>query len=182
MIVHNFVNTCSHKEVPIAILVLCVSFLLLRPTLFGTGIVYKLRAFLIFNGVSRKISIPRFPKIVLSLLLLSILWILVIVIRNITTFQVANHILSASTSTSVPNIPAVTTNSEFQLMVRSAPSVDSEIIDRYPPETKFAVECFTNGDNISDGVSESSVWYKVYKRNMWVSSVYVSVDHIVSPC
>ena len=173
-------SICLRKEIPLAILMLCILFLLLRSTTFGTGLAYTLRAFLIFSTCSPQKIIPRFPKIVVLLLVASILWISIIMMRSTNVIRVSNN--ASSTPTPAPIVYAVTTNSELDLMVRSSPSIDSKIIDRYAPNTKFIVECFTNGTEVSDGIIVSSIWYKVYGHNEWVSSVYVSTSRDVLPC
>ena len=180
MVVHYLLPIYLRKEIPLTILMLCILFLLLRSTTFGTGLAYTLRAFLIFNSCSPQKVIPRFPKIVVLLLVVSVLWISIIMMRSMNVLRVSGS--ASSTPTPVPIIYAITTNSELDLMVRSDPSVDSEIIDRYSPNTKFIVECFANGTEVSDGVIVSSIWYKIYGHDEWVSSVYVSTSRDVLPC
>lgn len=187
---------CSHKEILwlIAVCCLCLLFLLLRSTTTGIALAYRLRAYLIFKEFRRRGRglpshaypevIPKFPKMVGALMLISVIWITIIVVRDIKLSQTNAHTISTTSSmaTSISTAPAMTTNSELDLMIRSSPSIHSNILGSYPPNTKIIVECFAEGDWVSDGVIESLVWYKIYNYDAWVSSVYVSLSHNVSSC
>lgn len=136
-------------------------------------------------------TISKFPRIIIVAMIVSIIWGSLGWLKNFkipVAMPMVTQSATATTKSVVPTamstlaIPAVTTNSELYLMARSAPYTSSDVIDRYAPNTELVVECFVNGDEVSDGVSTSSVWYKVYEHEVWVSSIYVSTNRIVPYC
>lgn len=198
-IANNILNL--PKITPWIIVVICILLLFLRSTYPGIAFVHKLRSRLIIGEFYRRArglpahpypkTIPKFPRIIIIVMIASIIWGSLGWLKNfripITMPTVARSATAATrsvapTAMSTLAIPAVTTNSELYLMARSAPYTNSDVIDRYAPNTELVVECFANGDEVSDGVSTSSVWYKIYEHEVWVSSIYVSTNRIVPYC
>lgn len=162
---------------------------------------YKLRSRLIVSEFYRRTrglparpypkTISKFPKIIIVVMAVSIIWgslgwlkhfKIPVATPMITRSATATTRSVAPTVMSTLAIPAVTTNSELYLMARSAPYTSSDIVGRYAPNTELVVECFADGDEVSDGVSTSSVWYRVYEHEAWVSSIYVSTSRVVPYC
>lgn len=187
------------KMTPWIIVIVCVFLLFLRSTYAGIAFVYQLKSRLMISEFRRRMRglparpypkvIPRFPKTIIIVMIVAIIWgsldwlkyfKIPVATPTITQSATAGSIVPTVAPTSA--ISAVTTNSELYLRVRSSPYFGSNVIDRYAPNTEFVVECFTNGAEVSEGVRTSSVWYKVYKHDAWVSSIYVSTNLTVPHC
>ena len=187
------------KITPWIITAICVFLLILRSTYFGIEFVYRLKLDLMVDEFYRRARglparpypkvIPRFPKTIVVVMIVSIVWgslgwLKYSKIPAATPAITQSTTVRSTAPTVAPTsaISAVTTNSELYLRVRSAPYTSSSVIGRYAPNTEFVVECFADGTEVSEGVKTSSVWYKVYKHDAWVSSIYVSTNIAVPHC
>ena len=186
---------CTHLEIPSIIIFICFLLIRFRSSPKGVVFVRNRRARLITRESIRRLKklparpypdvVPKYPPVIVGLMVFSIMWCLCIIwIWFVSITRPAP--ISATTSPSSPPtfsaVSAITTNTELDLMVRSKPFIGSIIVNKYPPNSRFTVERFAEGSEVSDGSVVSSVWYKIYGQDAWVSSVYVSTSQTVGIC
>lgn len=188
----------THLEVPLIIIFICSLLIRFRSSPKGVVFVRNRRARLIARESIRRLkklparpypkAVPKYPTVIVGLMAFSVIWCLCIIwmwLGSIGTPAAATS-PSPSPSPSSPAtfsaVSAITTNTELDLMVRSEPFIGSSIVNTYPPNSKLTVECFAEGSEVFDGSIVSSVWYKIYGQDAWVSSIYVSTSQIVDTC
>lgn len=186
----------THLEVPLIIIFICSLLIRFRSSPKGVVFVRNRRARLIAREGIRRLkklparpypkAVPKYPAVIIGLIVFSVMWCLCIIWMWLGSVRTPTASPSPSPSPSSPAtfsaVSAITTNTELDLMVRSEPFIGSSIVNAYPPNSKLTVECFAEGSEVFDGPIASSVWYKIYGQDAWVSSIYVSTSQIVDIC